>query len=320
MITISILIVIITAYTVWDNKRIKIEKQEIVIENLPKELENYTILQVTDLHEKEFGNNQSSLINKINSIYYDAIVFTGDMLENKKSTNYIPFYSLLDGIENKKTALFVPGNTDPESYYVSKDRKFLKVDFVTGMEKRGIRLLESLQSVKKGDSNVHFVNFELSIQNETYLKSIEKNIQSKNLSFIGHLEHYNHLYKEVQAIDHKGHNDIVIALTHYPVVDARLDNIASDSMYSLRDIDLILAGHYHGGQIRLPFIGALFVPESWDDNNGFFPPQDRVKGLWKYRNIKQYVSAGLGSSNAKPYLNFRLFNTPEINVLVLKKE
>jgi predicted MPP superfamily phosphohydrolase len=40
-----------------------------------------------------------------------------------------------------------------------------------------------------------------------------------------------------------------------------------------------MAGHYHGGQFRIPFVGALFVLEAWYEKSGLFPPQDRVKGL-----------------------------------------
>ncbi|MFT4412561.1 metallophosphoesterase [Fredinandcohnia humi] len=320
MITISSIVLLLTLYTIWDNKRIKIVEQEIVIENLPEELDGFTILQISDLHEELFGKNQSRLIKKINSIPYNTILFTGDMMLNKNSTNYIPFYTLLDGIKNKETALFVPGNTDPESYYVNKDGQFLKVDFIKGMEQRGVKLLESFQTLQKGKAKIHYVNFELSIQNEWYLNNIDKKIESNKLSYTGHLEYYKYLYNKMKTIEYNENADVLIALNHYPVVDFRLDAIAADPIYTLMDLDLIIAGHYHGGQIRLPFIGAIFVPEGWYEDNGFFPPQDRVKGLWEYRNIKQYVSAGLGSSDAKAYLKYRLFNTPEINVLKLKKE
>ncbi|MFS0861475.1 metallophosphoesterase [Fredinandcohnia sp. 179-A 10B2 NHS] len=318
MIAIFISIIAITVYTIWDNKRIKIVEQEIVIDNLPVELEGYTILQVSDLHEEVFGKSQARLIDKINSVPYDAIVFTGDMLVSKTSKNYSTFYNLLDGIENKEVAYFVPGNTDPQSYYVNKEGQFLKVDFIKEMEKRGVKLLESFQSVEIRNSKVHFVNFEISILNDSYIQSTNKKIESKSLSYTGHLEYYLQLYQKIKAIKYNKDMDVIIALNHYPIVDARIDSIAADSANTLMNYDLIIAGHYHGGQIRLPFIGAVFVPEAWDENNGFFPPQDRVKGLWEYKNIKQYVSAGLGSSNARPYLNFRFLNTPEINVLTLK--
>lgn len=117
-----------------------------------------------------------------------------------------------------------------------------------------------------------------------------------------------------------GSDEIVIALNHYPIADERIDYIKKDPATEWVDLDLIIAGHYHGGQIRVPFLGALFVPEPWYEPHSFFPPQDRVKGLWEYAETKQYVSAGLGTSDAIPFLKFRLFNPPEINVMTLKEK
>ncbi|WP_316569194.1 metallophosphoesterase [Neobacillus sp. YIM B06451] len=276
----ALIIIVFTliTYTFVDNQRIKIAKQEVVIGHLPKELNGFTILQISDLHEKEFGKDQVRLIKKINTLSYDAIVFTGDMLKNSESTNYKPFYDLLDGIDNKETALFVPGNTDPESY----DNFNHKTDFVVGIEQRGVKLLESNYRVEKNTGKVIFVSFE---------NALEGSSESK---------------------------DVLIGLTHYPVVDAKIDFIFSKPNHIVRDLDLLMAGHYHGGQIRLPLFGAIFIPEGSYPMDGLFPPQDRVKGLWEYRKIKQYVSTGLGSSDAIPLLDFRYFNTPEINLLILR--
>lgn len=295
-----LLFLVLAIYTFIDNNRTIIVEQQIVVDDLAEELEGFTILQITDLHEKEFGNNQKRLINKINSLTYDAIIFTGDMLDDINSENYKPFYDLIEGIEDRENAWFVPGNADPLSYIAGK-----KSEFISGMEKRGVKLLEKIETVTKGDSEVHFVDFEMSIRKFNFAEELT----------ILHPHQMNGLPKLNDLKD----SDVLIALSHYPVVDYRIDSITSDPKYVMRNFDLIIAGHYHGGQIRLPLIGALFVPEAWDEKSGLFPPQNRVKGLWEYKGFKQYVSAGLGSSDAISFLKFRLFNTPEINLLTLKK-
>ncbi len=66
-------------------------------------------------------------------------------------------------------------------------------------------------------------------------------------------------------------------------------------------IDFFVAGHTHGGQVRLPFIGALYrvdtsFPRSWD------------KGFYEYNGLKAYTTSGLGESITRA----RLFNLPEI--------
>lgn len=292
------LIVVLMGYTFWDNQRITIAKQDVIIEDLPKELEGFSIVQITDLHEKEFGKNQKRLINAINSIPYDAIVFTGDMMKNN-SKNAVPFYTLIEGIENKQHALFVSGNTDPKSYRTSSGN-LAKSEFIKNMENKRVRLLDSTYTVKRGNFHVQFVNFEWSLKTENKSK-INENFLSKNKNY-----------------PKKETSDLIIGLNHFPLVDSHIDALLRDPSVTFRYYDLIMAGHYHGGQFRIPFFGALFVPEAWYEKSGLFPPQDRVKGLWEYKHIKQYVSAGLGSNGPIPFLNFRLFDPPEINVLTFK--
>ncbi|MFC0560087.1 metallophosphoesterase [Halalkalibacter alkalisediminis] len=322
MVGLLFVFVVLLVFIIWDNNRIIVVEQEIGIENLPGELEGFTILQVSDLHEKEFGKRQKKLINSINNIHYDAIVFTGDMLDSDRSTHYQPFYDLIEGIYNKEHAIYVPGNADPNNYISQPQNPFDKHDFIKGMEERGVYLLESIHSIQNGQSHIHFVEFELSILDwESKIKELDSRAEPNNEVTKKYLNHLRNLYNEISLLDHLEHtDDAIIALNHYPIVDARIDFIKSHPEYMFRNFDLILAGHYHGGQIRLPFLGALFVPEPWYDRNGLFPPQDRVKGLWEYERTKQYVSTGLGSSDAIPFLQFRFLNPPEINLLTLTKK
>ena len=123
---ISLCFVTLVIYTIWDNHRIIMTKQDIMIHSLPEELEDFTILQITDLHEREFGKNQTRLLEAINSVDYDVVVFTGDMLNDSTSINYRPFYSLIEGIDNKEYAFFVPGNTDTEKYSLNSAHSYEK--------------------------------------------------------------------------------------------------------------------------------------------------------------------------------------------------
>ena len=72
--------------------------------------------------------------------------------------------------------------------------------------------------------------------------------------------------------------------------------------------DLVLTGHAHGGQFRLPFIGGLYSP-----NQGVFPKYD--SGLFFNGQTPMIVSRGIGNS-AFP---IRLNNRPEIVSVTLKK-
>jgi predicted MPP superfamily phosphohydrolase len=315
-----ILFIILIMYIIWDNNRITVVEQEIGINSLPEEFEGFKILQVTDLHEKEFGYKQKRLIDAINAIDYDAIVFTGDVLDGTRNKNFNSFYTLIEGIQNKENALFVPGNTDPGLYNNHSKNPNEKVSFYKGMEKRGVKLLESIYTVKRSSSAIRFAYFEWTIHD--YKKEIEiinRRDIPEDTPLKPFFDHQEKIVEELAELDKMNDSDVLVALNHYPVVDARIDHLIENPDFVFRNYDLIMAGHYHGGQIRLPFVGALFVPEAWYDS-GFFPPQDRVKGLWEYMETKQYVSTGLGSSDAISFLKFRLFTPPELNVLTLKQE
>lgn len=68
-----------------------------------------------------------------------------------------------------------------------------------------------------------------------------------------------------------------------------------------KNIDLILAGHSHNGQVRLPFIGAIYKPQN---------AKNYFDEYYNLGNTKLYISSGLGTSKAK----FRLLNKPSINL------
>lgn len=306
-------------YIYWDNNRIQVVHQDITIPSLPNEFEGYKILQITDIEGKQFGKDNTMLIEKINSIDYDAIVFTGDMLDGAESTNYQSFYKLIEGIDNKQHALFVPGNNDPQSYELYGLTKLERTEFVKGMEERGVELLEPVHTIIRGDSKLIFVYFELSIIEES-TEDYYGIVQRKYSKLSSYKNYHNKMIDRLEVLNKMKPSDILIALNHYPIVDRRIDHIKNNKEFTYRDYDLIIAGHYHGGQIRIPIIGALFVPEAWYENNGIMPPDDRVTGLWEYDGTKQYVSKGLGSSDAIPFLKLRIFNTPEINMITLKKE
>lgn len=80
------------------------------------------------------------------------------------------------------------------------------------------------------------------------------------------------------------------------------------SVYQDKNIDLVLSGHAHGGQFRLPFIGGIIAPDQ-----GFFPKYDA--GIYTEKETTMVVSRGLGNS----VIPVRLNNRPEIGIVELRK-
>lgn len=78
-------------------------------------------------------------------------------------------------------------------------------------------------------------------------------------------------------------------------------------LYVQQGFPLVLSGHAHGGQFRLPFLGGILAP-----GQGFFPEYD--SGLYTDETTSMVVSRGLGNS----VFPFRLNNPPEIIIITLK--
>ena len=77
--------------------------------------------------------------------------------------------------------------------------------------------------------------------------------------------------------------------------------------YASAGFDLVLTGHAHGGQFRLPVLGGLIAP-----GQGIFPEYD--SGVFTSGNTKMVVSRGIGNS----IIPVRVFNRPELIILELK--
>lgn len=281
-------------YVIIDNFRVKVIRQDVKINHLPDEFNGYKILQLSDLHSRNFGKK---LYNLINSLDYDIIVFTGDMMDNN-DYEIKSLINIIKNIKKKDIMLYVDGNNGPIPYDL---RKGVITEFGKKLESLGIILLEGTYVVESGDNKIAFSNFD--IATKIFLKNKEfASEEFKN-------EFKNKLSKHIE--------DIRIGVGHYPVNHEDLEYMDSKEE-SLYHYDLIIAGHYHGGQIRIPFYGAFFIPNNVEKKN-FFPEQKYVSGLNVVGNVNQYVSRGLGASGRIGILKFRLFNTPNIDLIRLKK-
>jgi len=104
-------------------------------------------------------------------------------------------------------------------------------------------------------------------------------------------------------------------------LDKALENISGDTVKILlahspeiidkaveKNIDLVLVGHTHGGQIRLPIIGPLYMP---------LPSKYRKydMGMFKIKNTIMYVNRGIGTT----FIPIRFQCPPEITIFYLKK-
>lgn len=228
------------------------------------------VVHLSDLHYNRAINinKVKNIVNEINLINPDIVVFTGDLIDRDASlsdSDYDDLANSLIKINAKYGKYAVLGNHD----YKKRDK------IINLYNDIGFKYLENDYDIIYGDDNSQI--FIGGIGNVSYNKD--------------------DIDKTLEKIDSE--NQYRIILVHEPDI--------SDKIISKYNVDLILAGHSHNGQVRLPFIGAIVKPphaKKYYDN------------YYNLKGTKLYVSSGIGVSN----VNYRLWNRPSINFYRINKE
>ncbi|BCY16703.1 hypothetical protein hrd7_05520 [Leptolinea sp. HRD-7] len=308
----AIVIANIAIYTLYDNARFTVTRQEVTIPGLPQAFDGFTILQISDLHSLYFGEGQSDLIAVINALTYDIIAVTGDMQDHQDDLR--PFLDLFHGIEHRSPALYVAGNSGSEDVDLKAGYVY---DVGLRLRAEGLTLMDRPVVIERGGARVWFTEvYEGRSPASLKQNAVDRLASGKYPQYAGYLADQIAFLSQLQVtFDGITEEDTLIGITHYPLAKSQLDDPARD----IPPFDLVIAGHYHGGQIRLPGIGAIYVPAGYEKRRGWFPDPRIVSGLYQGAGIQQYVSRGLGAGGPIPPLRFRLFNTPEINLITLRK-
>jgi uncharacterized protein len=240
--------------------RIAVTNYSIAIDSLPAEFEGYTILHLSDLHSKRYGENQQELFGIINKQQFDLVVITGDLVDQRRP-DHEPYIELIQGLKNYET-YFVPGNHE---HWAGFDQ--VKAALLNS----GVVVMEN--GAAKLDHNGAHV-WLLGVDDPS-LKMDRLDLALK------------------EALDDVPY----ILLAHSPAIYPAAIK---------ESIDLVLVGHTHGGQIRIPLIGAVYVP-----GQGFFPNYDY--GMYSSGQTTMVINAGLGESVIPIRFNMR----PEIVLITL---
>ena len=79
-----VLFILFILYEIYELNTLSVSKYEIVSDKISSEFNNFKIVHISDLHSKQFGKNNIRLINRINFLKPDIIVFSGDIIDNKE--------------------------------------------------------------------------------------------------------------------------------------------------------------------------------------------------------------------------------------------
>ena len=311
------------------SRRVTFEELRLTVLNLPEDLEQYSILHLSDLHGARYGESQKAIRTAIGSARYSCVVMTGDMLGDGGDVE--PLLELIALMPKDTPKYYIPGDMDGD-YLASRAHSSLSVfaDWAIALQEAGVTILDRPVGETRGKGTIWFVPEELYTVNldnleEVYRKQLESmNARAAALTpddaaRIRVLEYELARIAEIRETEALfGAEDIQVVLTHTPLTEEYINSVISwagkEKYFSMRYASLILAGHYNGGQWRIPLVGAVYVPEL-----GWFPPDEEVQGLSYPDGIPQYISPGLGSDPHFERQPGRLFNSPTVTRITLTR-
>ena len=267
-----VILVGLCCWTIWGNTVLEINEYAIMSDKIPEAFAGFRIAQVSDLHNAEFGDGNEKLIELLSQTDPDMIVITGDLIDSRHTDIEIALEFARQAI-NIAPSYYVSGNHE------ARVREY--EDLKMGLAEAGVNVLEDqkVQITREGESITLMGIDDPSFQ-EDYLFGDSESVARQAIT------------------DLQNESDrYTILLSHRPELF---------DLYVDTGMDLVLSGHAHGGQFRLPFIGGLVAP-----NQGFFPKYDA--GLFSVGSTNMIVSRGVGNS----IIPIRFNNRPEIVVAVL---
>lgn len=241
--------------------------KEYAIKNnkLNEDYDGFKIVHFTDLHYGStiFEDELSKVVEEINKQKPDIVVFTGDLIESGVNLSDDELNALIKGL--KKISPRIETLAVDGNHDYENNGYFEKV-----MDELEWHVLNNTYEFVYGNSKTPMVF--VGLKDLMYGKQDYENA----FSFINETDE--ELY--------------TIVLAHEP------DQIMEFSNYNF---DLVLSGHSHLGQVRVPFLGALYTPVG---------SKKYYDEYYKVNNADLYISGGIGTSTIK----FRFFNKPSINL------
>lgn len=230
----------------------------------------FTVLHISDIQSGIVGSYEDCVFRQILALKPDLIIHTGDLLQSYFFMNFQE--------EEAKLARLFQSLTPPFGMYNVIGDVDWRLTFDTFDRLAGIRTLQNeRQTISIRGTTVHLMGLSLASS------------RNGNREFVKHW------------LEYSGSDAFRILFGHAP--DYVLDILDLD-------IDLCLAGHTHGGQIRLPGIGPLItlsrVPKAW------------ARGFRELEHLRLNVSAGIGAEHASQLTPIRINCPPTMTLLTIR--
>jgi predicted MPP superfamily phosphohydrolase len=258
-----------------ERHRVEVTEREIALRGLPAAFDGFRIAQLSDIHLDEFTEAffLRRVVERVNSLRPDAIFLTGDYASH--------------GIGSRKYAIGAAW----QCANLLRELQCRQIYGSLGNHDVAIGAREVTEALTANSITV-LNNSCLPLERgggRIWLAGVEDPVQGRPKPELA-----------IPAVIRNLPNEPVILLCHAPdYADSLLESAAG------RAVGLMLSGHTHGGQIRLPLIGALQLPVLG---------QKYVQGWFRVGGMQLYVNRGIGTS----VLPLRFDCLPEITLLTLR--
>lgn len=259
------------------------------------------IIQISDLHNSSYGKDNIKLIDRVRKLKPDLIIYAGDIVDSKANSND-KVLGLCKELADIAPSYYIYGNNEVEMYYdialtqESLDKKFgfndnnrdpdklleITDNLTKKLEASGVKVLKNkMDTITVGTTDV-----------DVY--GVLTSNPSSFWSFSG---------KSFDEYMYSNETHLKITAIHEPLL---LEEYSPDSWG-----DLVLAGHNHGGTVKIPMVGPLYTHDG-----GLLPERGGhyVSGRYEVQGRPLIISSGLENKNI-----FRINNQPELVIVDINK-
>ena len=240
---------------------------------------------ISDLHDHTFGEKNEELVQMLKEQEPDLILMAGDMINDISKDSHVAV-ELIEQVKDIAPVYYSLGNQEED--YIGRGTS----DLLNELKDAGAIVLdESYQDIQVNGNAIRLGGmydyaFALDGNNTTTKESMRPS-----------------LYQFLT--DFQDTDSYRLMMAHRP------DSFIFGDAAKTWEIDLVVSGHNHGGQVILPFLGGIY-----GGDQGWFPKY--VDGVHHFKKVKNMViTRGLGSGEEKlPRFN----NKPEVVMIYLEKE
>ena len=275
LVVVAIVLVVLVIWIAWGNTALELNTYSVSNAKLQQSFDGYRIAHVSDLHNAEMGKDNEKLLTILRDADPDIIAITGDLIDSRSTNVEIALNFIREAVKIAP-CYYVTGNHEARVNEYD--------ELKSGMEAAGVIVLEDARTeISLEGKIITLIGVNDPSYQTDYLFGDSETVMDTKLEEL-----------------HTEDDVFTILLSHRPELF---------DIYADHGMDLILSGHAHGGQFRLPFIGGLVAP-----NQGLFPEYDA--GIYTEGNTNMLVSRGVGNS----ILPFRINNRPEVILIELQAE